>query len=143
MFTANTVGARLAYVVREIPGTVKREVFEMVETKKAQYGKKATHEMKKVLKDVPAGYMVYFPRGHAMRIPNKKTLEFYGLDKPARIINAENILADPNSPLARMMTEQTEQGRMGAKLDVERMTIQMAVSKTGPIVQLEQVQEVA
>lgn len=124
--------ARLSYVVRKLPGNVERETHKIS-------GKGKGIQIEK--KTQPAGYMVYFPRGHCLRM-DEAMLKHYGLDKKAGIINAENILADPNSPLARMLTAQTEEARNSAGLDMERAVIQMALAKTGPVVMAEQVQEI-
>lgn len=134
MFTAHMNGARLAYVVREIPGKVKRQTHSI--------GKKG-EGIRVVDKEEPGGFMVYFPRGHALRIPDRKTLAHYGLDKKPMVINAQDVLADPNSPLGRIMMAQNEEARAGAMLDMERMVMQMATAKTGPIIMPEQIKEFA
>jgi len=143
MFAAHMNGARLAFVVRRLNGNCKREKIDMTVTKRGQNGKRDMHDMKRVMKDEPQGYMVYFPRGHALRIPDMDTLKHYGLDMKPRIINANDILADPNSPLGKIIGAQTDEERKGAMLDLERMVIQMATAKSGPIVMLEQVKEAA
>lgn len=129
------IGARLEFVVRELKGTVKREVVRM---KRQKSGEKTHHEMKKEFVEQPAGYMVYFPRGHAIRVPTKELLAFYGLDRKPRIINLEG-LSDPNSPLGRMMLAQDNDARAGAMIDLERQVIQLATAKTGPRLTPEQV----
>jgi hypothetical protein len=140
MFPAQD-GARLSFVVRELQGKVKREVYRMVPNKRSATATgRQSHEMQKVIMEVPAGYMVYFPRGHVIRVRDKKTLAYYGLDRKPRIINMEG-LADPNSPLGRMMSAQDDAARHGAMVDMERMVIQMATAKTGPILLNEQVIE--
>jgi hypothetical protein len=68
---AAMTGARLSYVVRELPGTVEREVvtFEEIPAGKHKDGSpRVTYQMKRVMRKVPAGYMVYFPRGHVLRL---------------------------------------------------------------------------
>lgn len=143
MYAAHMNGARLAFVVRKLNGNVKREKVEFVVTKKGQNGKNDTHDMKRVMKDEPAGFMVYFPRGHAIRVPTLDLLKHYGLDGKPRIINANDILADPNSPLGKIIGAQTEEERRNGMLDLERMVIQMATAKSGPVVMAEQVKEAA
>ncbi len=140
MFTANMNGARLAFVVRELQGTVRREKYVMKLVKKANPNGKTRdqYEMKSEMVEEPAGFMVYFPRGHVVRVPTRKLLEHYGLHLKPRIINMEG-LADPNSPLGKLMTAQDEQARAGAMIDMERLVIQMACAKTGPMLMPEQV----
>jgi hypothetical protein len=121
-------GARLSYVVVPLEGTVKRPVCEFV---------KGTGIVQKMA-DVPAGFMVYFPRGHVTRIPNEKMLKHYKLNRRARIINVEG-LNDPNSPLGRMILEQDEAGRAGAFADLERQVKDMATAGSGKTIMPEQV----
>ena len=140
MLTANIVGARLAYVVRELQGTVKREKCKLVLAKRGSGKSKDQYEWKKEMTEEPAGYMVYFPRGHVVRIPTRQLLEHYNLHMKPRIINLEG-LTDPNSPLGRVMMAQNTDARAGAMLDMETMVIQMACAKTGPQLMPEQVVE--
>jgi len=80
MLTTSANGARLAYVVVDLHqsvGTVKRPVTTW--TKKDGLKTKMVEE--------PAGYLVYFPRGHVIRCKDKETLRQYGLDGMPPIIN--------------------------------------------------------
>jgi hypothetical protein len=140
MLQANMTGGRLAFVVRELQGTVKREKTRMVLIKKGNGKIRDQYEMKTVVEEEPAGFMVYFPRGHVVRIPNRKLLEHYRLHLKPRIINLEG-LSDPNTPLGKMMMAQDDQTRAGAMIDMERMVIQLACAKTGPQLMPEQVIE--
>jgi hypothetical protein len=140
VITANIVGARLAYVVRELQGMVKREKCRIVLAKKGSGKMRDQYEWKKELVEEPAGYMVYFPRGHVVRIPTRQLLEHYNLHMKPRIINLEG-LTDPNSPLGRVMMAQDNDARAGAMIDMETMVIQMACAKTGPQLMPEQVIE--
>lgn len=40
--------------------------------------------------EVPAGYMVFFPRGHSMRVRNDAELARLGFDNPANLIDTES-----------------------------------------------------
>jgi len=140
MITANMTGARLAFVVRELEGTVKRPKWRMFEVKKANGRVRAQYEMRQEMVDEPSGFMVYFPRGHAVRVPNRKLLEHYNLHLKPRVINLDG-LSDPNSPLGRMMLAQDDAARDGAMIDMERMVIQLATAKTGPQLMPEQITE--
>ena len=57
MFTANMNGARLAFVVRELQGTVRREKYVMKLVKKANPNGKTRdqYEMKSEMVEEPAG----------------------------------------------------------------------------------------
>jgi len=122
-------GARLAYAVRKIEGDVERE--------RAVYDKEKGLTRKMVRE--PGGYMVYFPRGHVLRL-SEALLKQYRLDRPANIINMEG-LYDPNSPLGKLLMAEDEGGRTMAFKQLEEMCIRMATVKTGPIVMPEQLAE--
>lgn len=119
--------ARLAYVVIEQKGKVRREVTTW--TKEDGLTKKTVEQ--------PAGYLVFFPRGHVLRM-NAQQLKHYQLDKKPRIINLEG-LSDPNSTVGKLMYEQDEKLRAGAFTELENFVIQLATARTGPIVTPEQV----
>jgi hypothetical protein len=71
-------GSRLAYVVVKQEGSVKRE--------KHYWSKDG---IKKKLVDEDAGYLVYFPRGHAIRIKSLARLRHYQLHKSLRSFNSK------------------------------------------------------
>lgn len=127
-------GARLSYVVRKLEGDVTRQVCGI-----PKKGEGIVHTDR----TQSAGYMVYFPRGHALRIPTMNALKHYGLDRKARIINVTDILADPNSPLGRLISAQTDEERAQGMQDMENLVIRMATAKTGPLVLAEQVEQEA
>lgn len=125
----NRSGARLAYVVIKLKGTVKRD--------------QTRWEAGKGLQTVPteedAGYMVYFPRGHVLRLKSKAELEHYGLrEGEAPIINMQG-LSDPNSPLGKMLAAQDDDTRKGAWRSMEDQVIKLATAKTGMVLMPEQV----
>lgn len=135
MINPGTNGARLAYVVVDLAetiGTVKREVTTW--TKR--------DGLKKKMVEQPAGYLVYFPRGHVIRIPDKETLRHYGLADRAPIVNLQG-LNDPNSPIGRMLFGQEEDARRGAMDSLEKQVIRLATAKTGPILMPEQLEQEA
>lgn len=119
---ATMSGARLAYVVVPLDGEVVRKVNTW--TKKAGLGEKYV--------DQPAGFMVYFPRGHVLRIRDRKQLRQYKLDRPAQIINLQG-LSDPNSPLGKMMMSQDDATRKGAFQSLEDQVIKLAQAKSGKV----------
>jgi hypothetical protein len=128
-------GARLAYVVVDLSqtlGTVKREVTTW--TKR--------DGLKRKMVEQPAGYLVYFPRGHVIRLPDKEALRHYGLDGRPPIINMQG-LNDPNSPIGRMLLGQEEDARRGAMETLEKQVIRLATAKTGPVVMPEQLEQEA
>lgn len=116
----NQPGARLAYAVIALQGTVKRSV--------TVYDKTEGLQTKEV--DKPAGFLVYFPRGHVLRFETEKQLKHYGLDKPAAIINLSG-LNDPQSPLGRLMAAQDDETRRGAMHDMKTSVMRLATANTG------------
>jgi hypothetical protein len=134
MLSPGTQGARLAYVVvdlSETVGTVKREVTTW--TKKDGLKKKMVEE--------PAGFLVYFPRGHVIRLKDREELRRYRLDGQPPIVNLQG-LNDPNSPIGRMLMSQDENARRGAMETMEKQVIRLATSKTGPVLMPEQLEPV-
>jgi hypothetical protein len=110
-------GSRLAYVVVKQDGSVKRE--------KHFWTKEG---IKKKLVDEDAGYLVYFPRGHAIRVKSLSMLRHYRLHKEPRIIQLEG-LNDPNSPLGKMFLSQDPQLRMASYHELEQMVIDLASAR--------------
>ena len=110
-------GSRLAYVVVKQEGTVKRE--------KHYWTKDG---IKKKLIDEDAGYLVYFPRGHAIRVRSLARLRHYRLHKEPSIIQL-NGLNDPNSPLGKMFMSQDPMLRMASYHELEQMVIDLAEAK--------------
>ena len=133
MMVSGMNGARLAYVVvdlSETVGSVKREVVTW--TRKDGLKKKMVEE--------PAGYLVYFPRGHVIRLRDKEALRQYGLDGRPPIVNLQG-LNDPNSPIGRMLLGQEENARRGAMETLEKQVIRLATAKTGPVLMPEQIEQ--
>lgn len=110
-------GSRLAYVVVKQEGSVKRE--------KHYWTKDG---IKKKLVDEDAGYLVYFPRGHALRVKSLAMLRHYQLHKEPKIIQLEG-LNDPNSPLGKMFLSQDPHLRMASYRELEQMVINLAESR--------------
>ena len=134
-------GARLAYVVCKLEGEVGREKIVFKETKAGKHkdgSPRITHEMERVTKMEPAGYMVYFPRGHVLRFKDEKKLKQYGLDQKPKIINLQG-LNDPNSPIGQLLMMQDEKGRADAYESLEKAVIQISMVASGPIQMPEQI----
>jgi hypothetical protein len=127
---ATVNGSRLAYVVVPIEGKVMRPIHRYTKDKGI------------IVKDEPqdGGFLVYFPRGHVLRIRDQAQLKLYKLDKKPRVINLQG-LNDPNSPIGQLMAAQDDQARQGAMVNMERQVIQLATAKTGKVQMPEQVQE--
>jgi hypothetical protein len=89
---------------------------------------------------VPAGYIVYFPRGHVLRIRDERQLEHYGLHRKPKLIDMAG-LANPESPLGKMMMAQDDATRAGAYVELEQAVMHMAIAKSGPIIMPEQVKQ--
>lgn len=128
----NRTGARLAYVVVKMNGTLKRD--------------QTRYEPGKGLQTVPteedAGYLVYCPRGHVIRLKTKEELAHYNIrEGEAPIINMQG-LSDPNSPVGKMLSAQDDETRRGAWKTMEDQVIRLATAKTGPIIMPEHVKPV-
>jgi|SRR5215831_5102969 len=110
-------GSRLAYVVVKQEGAVKRQ--------KHFYTKDG---IKTKIVEEDAGYLVYCPRGHCIRIRSLAMLRHYGLHKEPKIIQLEG-LNDPNSPLGKMFLSQDQHLRMASYRQLEQMVIDLAESR--------------
>lgn len=124
---ANRSGTRLAYVVVKLEGKVEREV--------STWSKAKGLERKLVKQD--AGYLVYFPRGHVLRMRDEAQLRHYNLDGDPPIINMQG-LTDPRSPMGKLFLAQDDASRTKAMDTLEQQVIALATAKTGPIVMPEQ-----
>lgn len=131
MNIAGMTGSRLSYVVVKLEGTVKRETCSF------KRGKGIVQK----LAEQPAGYMVYFPRGHALRFRDEAALAAYGLDRKPTIINLRG-LEDPNSPVGKLISAQDNEARKGAMVNLERQVMQLATARSGPVLMPEQVVQV-
>jgi hypothetical protein len=110
-------GSRLAYVVVKQDGTIKRE--------KHFWTKEG---IKKKLVEEDAGYIVYFPRGHAIRIRSPAMLRHYRLHLEPKIIQLEG-LNDPNSPMGKMFLSQDPMLRRASYQQLEQMVIDLAQAR--------------
>lgn len=122
MIQAQMRGTRLAYVVVPLEGEVTRKINTW--TKKAGLSEKFV--------DVPAGYLVYFPRGHVLRIRNKEELRQYKLDKDPEFIDLKG-LSDPKSAIGKLMMAQEDGERRGAYQTLEQQVIRLAQATSGKI----------
>ena len=103
-------GSRLAYVVEKIEGEVERSKAIFVKDKGIKF---------RMMKE-PAGYMVYFPRGHCIRVKSLKMLKHYKLNKEPKIIELQG-LQDPNSPLGKMFLSQDPEVRKASYQELQQM----------------------
>jgi hypothetical protein len=126
-------GARLAYVVRELPGNVKREVCKY---------NKARRTIERRLVEKPAGFMIYFPRGHAIRLETVEELRHYNLDKDPQIVNLDG-LHDPNSPAGKLVLAKDDETRHFAMLSLEEQVIALATARSGKTLMPEQLERKA
>lgn len=126
----NGIGStsRMAFVTVPLDGTVKRKVIKFKDiTPKG--GKIPVHERIEEVVEQPAGFMVYFPNGHALRMNEKRVKEF-GYDKDAPIANMDG-LHSPNSPIGQLMRAQTDKARQEAFRNLQEETIALATAKSG------------
>jgi|SRR5215471_5640443 len=117
MISGVLMGSRLAFVVVKQEGDVKREKHFWTKD-----------GIKKKLVSEDAGYLVYFPRGHAIRIKSLAKLRHYRLHKEPQIIQLDG-LNDPNSPLGKMFLSQDQNLRMASYRELEQMVIDLAEAK--------------
>lgn len=69
-----------AYEVEKLPGEVSVEVCEIEHVAvPGKDGKTRPQIVRKTIKQ-PAGYMVYFPRGHSIRVASEEKLREMGID---------------------------------------------------------------
>ena len=134
-------GTRLSYVVVKLDGTLQRDVMVPVRGKNRHDGKPGMLTLKRTTKAVPAGWLVYFPKGHVIRIKDREHLEHYGLDRKPQWINLKG-LHNPESALGKMMAAQDDAARKNAYQDMEQAVMQLAIAKSGPVIMPEQVKNV-
>jgi hypothetical protein len=74
-----------AFEVEELSGKVTRTKYKYEERDTGRTDAKGnpikSHVMKEFTEEEPAGYMVYFARGHSIRVPNDLELKRLGLDR--------------------------------------------------------------
>lgn len=128
------MGTRLAYTVKKLEGTVRREVCEWVPRKSGKGG-----EIKRTLVEQPAGYMVYFPKGHAIRLTEAQ-LAKYGLNKKPNFVSLQG-LNDPNSIAGKLFMEQDQNIRDGAYEDLSNQVVRLATVKSGTTLMPEQMRK--
>lgn len=125
-------GTRLAFVVVPLEGTVKREIINCVTKNKDRQGRATLVDFQKKIVDEPAGFLVYFPRGHVLRFRSRDQLRLYGLDKEPHMISMRG-LNDPNSPIGKLLRAQDDEARTNVMVNMEKHVIALATKKTGPI----------
>lgn len=76
------------YEVRKLKGMAKREYVRFVEDKDKE-GKVTAKRIEHYTKEVDAGYMVYFPKGHSIRVWTDKDLRALGFAAPAPIVDMQ------------------------------------------------------
>lgn len=121
--------ARLAFAVVQLVGTVKREVCTF---------EKGAGLVKKLV-DEDAGYLVYFPKGHVLRLTEEQ-LKFHGLDKKAAFVDMSE-MHDPNSSIGQLFLAQSQEDRNTAWDMLEDEVIALATAKSGADVLPEQYPE--
>jgi len=69
-----------AYEVHPFSGTTKRRVYGF---------DKKSRQLTVEEVDAEGGYMVYFPKGHSIRVFDDEHLKVLGFDQPAKLIDME------------------------------------------------------
>ncbi|MCI0557532.1 MAG: hypothetical protein MN733_03475 [Nitrososphaera sp.] len=116
-------GARLAYVVKKLEGTVKRTHFKF---------DRRTRKLVPNEVEEDAGWLVFFPQGHYLRVRTKQDLIRYKLNYKPQIISMTG-LTDPNTPVGRLMMAQDEGEREKAWGDMEADIAAMVRRRSGPM----------
>ena len=119
-------GTRLAYVVVPIKEKVKRNIIEW--TRGKGLSAKSVEQ--------PGGFLVFFPRGHVLRLTAKQLRRYTHDGKPlkeeARLINLQG-LNDPNSPIGKLLMAQEADQRVKGFKELEKLGVKLATARTGPI----------
>lgn len=79
-------GPRLPYVVRKLNGTVPVE--------RTKFNRR-TGKIEKYEEREDAGFLVFFPKGHYLRVRNKSDLVFYKLNLKPKPIAADGMILHP------------------------------------------------
>lgn len=111
-----------AYEVRKLKGMAKREYVRFVEEKDKE-GKVVSKRIERYTKEVDAGYMVYFPKGHSIRVWTDKDLKALGFAAPAPIVDMQTgDKYDPDnvpSALRRIVASKTKHRGTQVPVDAE------------------------
>lgn len=122
---AGMVGERLAYVVVPVGKRLTRYHTHMVKGE----------GLKHVPYSAPGGFMVYFPRGHVLRM-SAKALREYHLTRDAKVVSLDKMFSK-RSALYRMLQAQDEPTRaenfQRTFTDLQKLGIRLATAKTGPM----------
>jgi hypothetical protein len=122
MFEGVVSGSRLAYVVVPLKDEVTRYITRWTRDK-GLFDEPAKE---------PGGNLVYFPRGHVLRLSDKE-LKRYKLNKKPKLVVDMSQMYDPNSPIGKLFLAQSESERANSWKDLEKQVIQLATARTGPI----------
>lgn len=116
-------GARLAYVVKKLEGTLKRKNFKF---------NRRTGKIEAFDVEEDAGFLVFFPRGHYLRIRTREDLVRYKINYKPAIISMTGLM-DPNSPVGKLMSAQDEGERVKAWEDMEADVASLVRKSVGPM----------
>lgn len=116
-------GARLAYVVKKLEGKIKRTNFKF----NRRNGKIEPYEVEE-----DAGFLVFFPRGHYLRVRTREDLIKYKLNYKPSVISMTGLL-DPKSPVGKLMAAQDEGERAKAWEDMEADIAAIVRKNVGPM----------
>jgi hypothetical protein len=131
-YSESMQGPRLAYVVRELRGTVKRPKYEPPLTKaQREADPKARQDNANLrrMTEVEAGFMVFTPTGASYRL-TKKQLIRQGFDRPPTILNRE-AAKDAKTPAGRFLLAIYEKDRVAAYEEMENEVIRHCSGRAG------------
>jgi len=125
-------GPRLEFVVREIPGTIKRQVTNPPPSARQREADpslegKTNNEREQVV--LPAGFMVYLPSGHCYRMGQKELIR-RGFHRQPNVLNREQA-TDVSTPAGRFMLAIHDADRKRAYQEMEDEVIRNCVRQVG------------
>lgn len=127
-------GARLEFVLRELPGTVLARKIKPPPSKRQ---KDANPELEGQssnvinMERVPAGFMVFFPNGSCYRLSAEEAKR-RGLTRAPAILNLESV-KDTESPAGRFKYSVEEADKRKAYRDMENELIRRCTGRVGNI----------
>ena len=122
-------GARLAYAVVKLRGTVKRFVYDY-DVKKGGLVSKEVEQ--------PAGYLVYFPMGHAVRVKDEVELaqiRFNGepLAPDGEVFANMDGINSPNSKIGKLMRTQDKDNHTKLQQNFVDDVVKLVRARSGEI----------
>lgn len=128
------IGPRLSFVVRKLPGTIKRTKYKAPPTEEAvkenpALKKDLSNHAVEVTED--AGYMVYLPNGGAYRLSASELIK-RGYDKEPEFLGYEQA-NDQKTAMGRYKLARTESARQKAWKEMEDEVVNVCLGRVGKV----------